>query len=40
MSESDYIHGTDTAEQARLAHFNDLVNESFLNFLDLGTVHK
>ena len=35
MSDSSYIHGTDHAEQARLASFNDLVNGSFLEFLDL-----
>lgn len=36
MSDSAYIHGTDLAEQSRLASFNELVNESFLGFLDLA----
>ena len=36
MSDSVYIHGTDPAEQSRLAAFNELVNDSFLSFLDLN----
>lgn len=36
MSDSAYIHGTDPAEQSRLSSFNELVNESFLSFLDLA----
>ena len=36
MSDSAYIHGTDPAEQSKLAAFNELVNESFLGFLDLA----
>lgn len=36
MSDSAYIHGTAAAEQTRLAAFNDLVNESFLDFLDFN----
>jgi 2-polyprenyl-3-methyl-5-hydroxy-6-metoxy-1,4-benzoquinol methylase len=36
MGDSAYIHGTDPAEQSRLAAFNELINESFLGFLDLA----
>lgn len=35
MAESRYIHGSRGAEQARLAKLNDLVNPSFLEFLQL-----
>lgn len=31
-----YIHGTDEAEQRRLAVLNELTNPSFMKFLDLG----
>jgi cyclopropane fatty-acyl-phospholipid synthase-like methyltransferase len=36
MSEAAYIHGTSPDEQARLATLNDLTNEPFLRFLELG----
>jgi SAM-dependent methyltransferase len=36
MSDAAYIHGTDPDEQARLARLNDLTNEPFVRFLDLG----
>src|SRR5213078_4059640 len=36
MSEAAYIHGTSSDEQARLAMLNDLTNEPFLRFLELG----
>lgn len=36
MAESKYIHGTDDAEQRRLAALNELVNPSFIEFLKPG----
>ena len=35
MSRAIYIHGTEPAEQARLAQLNALTNDAFLRFLDV-----
>jgi SAM-dependent methyltransferase len=36
MSKAAYIHGTEGEEQARLALLNELTNEAFLSFLEVG----
>lgn len=36
MKRNAYIHGTDAAEQARLAELNRLTNPAFLDFLELS----
>ena len=40
MAQSSYIHGTDAAEQDRLARLGTMTDESFLGFLDLGRAHS
>jgi len=37
MSEAKYIHGTQEAERRRLSTFNQLVNPSFLSFLQVDS---
>ena len=36
MADATYIHGTDSAEQERLALLNCLTNPSFIDFLPLS----
>jgi SAM-dependent methyltransferase len=38
MGHATYIHGTDSAEQARLTLLNRLTNQEFIDFLSLGDV--
>src|SRR4030095_9957555 len=38
MGHATYIHGTDSAEQARLTLLNRLTNQAFIDFLSLGDV--
>ena len=38
MGYATYIHGTDSAEQARLTLLNRLTNQAFIDFLSLGDV--
>src|SRR5437016_5070612 len=40
MSHATYLHGTQPSEQQRLAAFNQLVNPSFLTFLQLDGAHS
>ncbi|HZU38065.1 MAG TPA: methyltransferase domain-containing protein [Gemmataceae bacterium] len=40
MSEAIYIHGTDPAEQQRLAKLGDLTNRAFLQFLEFDRHSK
>jgi len=40
MPDASYIHGTDSAEQERLALLNRLTNQSFIDFLALDRAHS
>ena len=39
MADATYIHGTDSAEQDRLALLNRLTNQSFVEFLPISGAH-
>jgi SAM-dependent methyltransferase len=39
MADATYIHGTDSAEQDRLALLNRLTNQSFIDFLPISGAH-